>query len=147
MGTAEHISKTPAEISERLKAEWDRYAVPAIVPPPEGHPDAEQWTANERRRQAIAALRVMATFLEDHPRLPVPTSIHMQSSHWKGDRADLVSLVEAAAEEIDVAPEISDSTAVVRRFFGGQYSSFDYCVHAQLPEPTTAEVVSAALEG
>ena len=146
--TTVQVGRTPEEISAGLRAEWDRYTVPAIVPPPAGCPDPDGWEEQELRRVAIAALRAMATFLEDHPRLPAPTSIRMQSSHYRGDRAALVAIVEAAAEELGVDPGIHDDRASVSRPFVAEYGrAYEYTAYAALPEPTTAEVVSAALEG
>jgi len=132
---------------QTVRSDWDPYALPAIVPPPADHPDAEQWMANEKRTRVVAALRALATFIEDNPQLPVPNSVSAQYSYLdNADRSTRLALVAAAAEHMGVEQVVSDSHASTERMFGGKYSGFRYVVFTRLPEPTTAEVVSAALE-
>lgn len=142
MGTAEHISKTPAEISATLRAEWDRYTVPAIVPPPADCPNPEQWHEQEYRRQTITALRIFATYLEDNPAAPTPDNVVAGVVYIAGGRAGRVAAVEHFAETAGAELDIDDTFAAATRHFG----PVEYRAIASLPEPTAAEVVSAALE-
>lgn len=141
--TTVQVGRTPEEISARLRAEWDRYTLPAIVPPPADHPDAEQWMANEYRRQTIAALRILATYLEDHPDAPTPDNVVAGVVYIAGGRSGRVAAVESFAEVTGAELDIDDTFAEATRHFG----PVEYRAIASLPEPTAAEVVSAALEG
>lgn len=126
---------------------WDPYAIPAVRPVPADCPDPKRWEADEERRRVVAALRAMATFLEDNPLLPPPNSVRAQYSHLRDDdRSAALAVLSDAAEHMGVELEVSDTYASAKRPFGGEYSGFSYTAYARLPEPTTAEVVSAALE-
>lgn len=149
MGTAEHISKTPEEISAGLRAEWDPYALPALPKVAWDDPDREQILAEPRRRAIIAGLRILATWLEDHPNVPTPDAVRASYSMPLGEttRSQRLEHIQQVADELGLEPIVHDSQAYVIRRFGGYPAYLEYCAGVSLPAATAAEVVSAALEG
>ena len=130
--TTVRVAQRPGPV-QTVRSGWDPYAIP---------------TGTERQ-QVIAGLRLLATLLEDRPELPTPTSVTAQASITTGPRAERLAVLADVADALDrpvlVAPD-DVSAEVTYRLSGTGLPLIRYVAYSTLPAPTTAEVVSAALE-
>jgi len=132
----------PAVPVQTERSDWDPYALPAARPVPADCPNPEQWEGQEHRRSVIAGLRMLATYLEDNPAAPTPDSVEAGVVFIAGGRAGRLAAVQDFVETVGAEPDIDDDFAAASRHFG----PVEYRALASLPEPTTAEIASAALE-